>query len=223
MSPNHFRGFPPTTRSFLTRHGETPEHAWDGSTRAEYATVMLAPLKALCRDLAERLPAIGPRIVAEPRVGASLWGAEGIGAPACRIRFWDADLGRERSPWIFVNVTSEGIEIGAVDQDPRGSGAGRLRSALLPHRPLRAHVAGLAASGWRISGTPLPDAGDGAVPDDLRAWMIGSQLRVSLLLDWADWTGEPGLVDEIADRLREIVPVFDAMRGADLRVGSTTA
>ena len=42
--------------------------------------------------------------------------------------------------------------------------------------------------------------------------MVGRDLRVALRLDWDEWANEPGLVEEIVDRLREVMPLFAAMR-----------
>jgi hypothetical protein len=208
-----FRGFPPETTEFLTEHADTPPSRWSGADRASYATSVLAPLKALCADVAARFAEVTPPIAAEARVGGSLVAAdEGPDSPVCRIRLWDAAGGRDRSPLLFVELRPDGVEIGVTDPDPAARGTTRLRGALLPDRSLRAHVADLPASGWTVRGVPLADAADGSVPEDLRPWMLRGGLRVSLVLPWSEWTAEPGLGDEIVDRLREVLPLFDAMR-----------
>lgn len=214
MAPSaRFRGFPPDTRQFLADHADTPPSRWTGAERASYAASVLAPLKDLCVDLGERFSAVTPPVAAEARVGGSLIAADdAIDSPVRRIRLWDAAAGPDRSPFLFVELHLDGVEIGVVDPDPWTQGTARLRSALLPDRPLRAHVSALPASGWTVEGVPLADADDGAVPEDLRPWMLRGELRVSLALPWEEWTGEPGLADEIVDRLREVLPLFDAMR-----------
>ena len=50
--------------------------------------------------------------------------------------------------------------------------------------------------------------------------MLSGGLRVSLMLSWDDWVDEPSLAGEIADRLREVLPLFDAMRDARARTGA---
>ena len=215
-----FRGFPPDTRQFLADQADTPPSRWTGAERASYAASVLAPLKDLCGDVAQRFSGVTPPLAAEARVGGSLVAADdAIVSPVCRIRLWDAAAGPDRSPFLFIELRRDGVEIGVVDPDPWTQGTARLRRALLPDRALREHVSALPASGWTVHGIPLADADDGAVPEDLRPWMLRDDLRVSLALPWEEWTAEPGLTDEIVDRLREVLPLFDAMR-RDSSVGA---
>ena len=210
--PTRFRGFALETRNFLRDHGATPPHQWTGGIRDDYAHLVLAPLKDLCIDVAAGLQRVEPNVMFEARVGGSLHSEESEFAPPVhRLRFWDRTSGREASPELFVELKPTHLEIGVFDAtSPLGST--RLRRALLPDPALRAHVAGLPGSGWEISGEPLGDADDGAVPTELRPWMVGRDLRVALRLDWDEWADEPGLAVEIVDRLREVMPLFAAMR-----------
>jgi hypothetical protein len=215
VANTRFRGFPSDTPQVLAELARTPAERWSGTERATYAARLLAPLKALCRDVGERLAEADPPLTSEARVGGSLVTARGENSPACGIRFWDSERKREKSPLLFVELGCRAIEIGLREAEEEAGGTGRLRRALLAERPLRSHAVALPASGWRVEGVPLTDAGDGAVPDELRPWMLGGGFRASLALPWEDWADEPALVDEIADRLREVLPLFDAMRGAD--------
>ena len=104
-----------------------------------------------------------------------------------------------------------------IDPDPGAEGTARLRRALLPDHALRAHVSALPASGWTVRGVPRGDAVDVAVPEDLRPWMLRGELQVSLMLPWEDWLEEPGLAEEIVERLREVLPLFDVMRDSEVR------
>jgi hypothetical protein len=206
-----FRGFPAETRRFIDEHAELPPSRWSGTSRAEYVTRVLAPLKSLCGELAARLSNVEPPLGSEARTGGSLVAAAEDGA-VCGLRFWDAASDPGSSPVLFVELAHPGVEIGVADAvgDP---GAARMRSALVRDESLGPRLTALPAGGWSVSGVPLLDATDGAIPEALREWMVGSGLRVSLTLPWSDWTGEPGLADEISGRLREVLPVLDAMCG----------
>jgi hypothetical protein len=93
---------------------------------------------------------------------------------------------------LHATFSAEGIEIGLAPALSSPESTERLRAALTDARDLQATVAALTTAGWEVSAGGWP--------------------RVSRMLPWEPWIGEPGLSTEIADRFRELLPVFDAVR-----------
>jgi hypothetical protein len=204
-----FRGFPDATRRFLEELARTSAAATD---RASYAAWVLSPLKTLCADLAAQLGGVTPTLSLVPRVGASLVRLDDD--VVRRLRAWDSRSPADASPLLYVDLGAAGLDVGAASAGADPEGTARVRRSLLQAADgsLRATCAALLAGGWRVSGEPLPDAGDGSVPDDLRPWLRRRDLRVHRFLPWDAWTDEPELADEIADRFRELLPLFDVLR-----------
>jgi hypothetical protein len=186
-----------------------------------YVAYVLGPLKALVVDLSRHLEDLSPVLSLEPRVGASLaWPREvapdSADCPVRTVRAWDRDATPATSPLLFVTFAGRAIEVGldAAGADPGASA--RVRDALLDaEEEPRADAARLLGSGWKVAGPPAgagppPDAG--GLPEDLHPWFGPGPLRVSRQLAWEPWLQEPGFALEIADRFRELLPLFETMR-----------
>lgn len=208
-STQRFRGFPPATRRFLEDLARSTASSTD---RASYAAWVLSPLKTLSADLAVLLADVRPPLSFVARVDGSL--ARTDGDLVRRLRAWDARSPVEASPLLYADLGAQGVEVGAASAGGDPDATARVRRSVLQSSDgsLRGVCAGLLVRGWRVSGEPLPDAGDGSVPEDLRGWLRRRDLRVHLLLPWDGWIDEPGLAGEIADRFRELLPLFDVMR-----------
>ncbi|MFN8177159.1 MAG: hypothetical protein U0167_04495 [bacterium] len=216
-----FRGFPPAARRFFEELDRTRSAAPE---RADYVAWVLSPLKTLTADLAGRLANVQPPLSLVPRIDGSLTGAGADGALVRRLRAWDARSLVETSPLLYADLGAAGIDVGAASAGADPEATARVRRALLQTSDdsLRATCAALLAGGWQVLGEPLPDAEDGSLPDDLRPWLVRRDLRVQRLLPWDAWIDDPELAGEIADRFRELLPLFDAMR-APLPVERPTA
>ncbi len=166
-----------------------------------------APLLALARAAADRLPGLALRVAAKPD---DLGTARGGGGITVRVR--PDDAGAATSPHLFANATPEGLDVGLAAED--GEAAARLRGALLgpDDAAVRATCAGLLAHGWIVTGVALPDAADGSLPDELRPWLVGRGLRARRRLSWSERLGEPALAEEVADLWREVLPLLHATR-----------
>jgi hypothetical protein len=204
-----FRGFPPAARRFFEDLDRTRSAAPE---RADYAAWVLSPLKTLTADLASRLADVQPPLALVPRIDGSLAGVDGT--LVRRLRAWDAHALVEASPLLYADLGAAGLEVGVASAGADPEATARVRRALLQTSDdsLRATCAALLARGWRVLGERLPDAEDGSLPDDLRPWLVRRDLRVQRLLPWDAWIDDPELGGEIADRFRELLPLFDAMR-----------
>lgn len=221
-SSDHLRfpGLHPAARGFFRELELVPcPSSWPGEDRVAYATYILGPFKALVGDLARRLGDVSDTISLEARVGLSLaWprevAPESADCPVRTIRAWDRNTRPAVSPLLVVGFSGRDIEIAldAAGADPAASR--QVREALLePSEDARVEAATLVARGWTVTG---PDAGldgeHGDLPDGIRPWFAHSPLRVSRRLAWEPWLGEPGFVLEVADRFRELLPLFERMR-----------
>lgn len=211
MAPatQRFRGFPRATRQFFE---ELARSSAASSDRASYAAWVLSPLKTLCADLAALLADVRPTLSFVARVDGSL--ARLDGDFVRRLRSWDAGSTVDASPLLYADLGADGVEVGAASAGADPQATARVRRSLLQgfDGSLRASCAALLAHGWQVSGETLPDAGDGSVPEDLRAWLRGRDLRVHRVLPWDTWIDSPDLALEVADRFRELLPIFDVMR-----------
>ena len=214
--PARFRGFSPELPGFLRALEADPcPDTWPADARVTYAAHLLSPLKALVTDLEARLADVAELVVLEARVGASLsWPGGAPSAPEhCpvrTVRAWARGRRPDRSPLLFANFSSRGIEIGLGAEGGDPGATLRLRRSLASDAGTRAAAASLLAGGWTVTGDdPAPDAADG--PADLRPWAWENGLRVTRRESWEPWIREPGFADELADRLRELLPVFERM------------
>jgi hypothetical protein len=152
--------------------------------RAVYATHVLSPLKALVADLAAQLRDVRPPLGLEARVGASLFWPDGArGNPEdCPVRR---------------------IRIWDADTDPD-------RSPVL-HTTFTADgiEVGLSAGG---RDAPVSAADRAAL--ESAGWTVRSDegVEVSRRLPWDEWLDDPDLGRELADRFRELLPLFDELR-----------
>jgi NAD(P)-dependent dehydrogenase (short-subunit alcohol dehydrogenase family) len=194
-----FRGFPLATRQFLEELARSSAASTD---RASYAAWVLSPLKTLCAELAALLADVRPSLSFVARVDGSL--ARLDGDFVRRLRAWDAGSSVDASPLLYADLTAEGVEVGAASAGADPEATARVRRSLLQGSDgsLRASCAALLSGGWRVSGEALSDAGDGSVPEDLRAWLRRRDLRVHRIPP-GRLINEPDLASEIADRLRE--------------------
>jgi hypothetical protein len=198
-----FRGLPREAKEFFEALDLEPcPDTMPGDRRAAYAAHVLAPLKALVSDLDAMLADVEPRLGLEARVGASLFWPDGARAapddcPVRRVRAWDARLGPAESPVLHATFSAQGIELG-LEPAPGSADSTRRVRAALSDPGLAADVSGLSASGWDVSADGWP--------------------RVCRRLRWEPWIDEPGLAHEVADRFRELLPLFDEVRAHSDRV-----
>jgi hypothetical protein len=215
----------PPREVFAGLPAEMPQWIAAGETAAPGRTSAIAPEVAALRALAR---AVGALLAETPLeldvVRTAAWASPG-GGPRIALRGGVSDAAPESSPWLLVDATARGMEVGlaAAGGDPEATA--RVRRALLGRTDptLRETCVRLSAAGWRTSGEPLADLSDGSLPESLRPWLVRRGLRVWRDLPWADWLGEPGLAGEIADRWREILPLFEVMRTPEETTASRRA
>jgi hypothetical protein len=192
-----FRGLPLEAERFFEALDREPcPDTMPGDRRAAYAAHVLTPLKALVSDLEWLLADVQPRLGLEARVGASLFWPQGGRAapddcPVRRVRAWDAHLGPADSPVLHATFSAGGIELGLEPAAGSAQSTRRLRAALTDPG-LAPAVLALATSGWDVSADGWP--------------------HVVRRLRWEPWIDEPGFARELADRFRELLPVFDEVR-----------
>jgi hypothetical protein len=183
-------------------------------------THVLTPLKALVHDLQGLLSDVRPKLGLEARVGGSLhWtlGSRSVSGdcPIRRIRIWDGQVPADQSPELFAALSTEAIEIGVGSAGGDPDATSRVREALMrPESTTAREGVRLLSSGWEIRGETYEGEIPANLPAALREWLRERDLRVSRTLRWEDWFHEPGLTVEIAERFRELLPVFDVMRDA---------
>jgi len=68
-----FPGFPEETVTFLTDLAKNNKKVWFDAHRADYDKYLMEPARAFTEALGERLTAIAPGIIAEPRVNGSIF------------------------------------------------------------------------------------------------------------------------------------------------------
>lgn len=68
-----FSGFPEEAVRFLTDLAKNNKKAWFDAHRADYDRFIVEPAKAFTETIGERLTAIAPGIIAEPRVNGSIF------------------------------------------------------------------------------------------------------------------------------------------------------
>jgi hypothetical protein len=155
-----------------------------GGDRAAYAAHVLSPLKALVTDLRELLSDVRPPLGSEARAGAGL----------------DWPDGKTRSD-------PEGCPVRRI----RFWDAGRHRdSSPLLYVTFTADHLEVGAVGPGVSSETAESLLPRGASWDLQS---GSETRVSRRIPWEPWLDEPGLLQEIADDFRSLLPVFDRMRG----------
>lgn len=215
-----FRGFPPEAARFFEALDRQPcPDTMPGGDRLAYAAHVLGPMKDLVSDLESLLSDVSPRLGSEARVGASLYWPDGDhrdpeDCPVREIRIWDAAQPASRSPVLFADFSTHGLEAGvaAAGGDPDAT-LRVVREVLDPRGDgLRQEALALPARGWSIAGRPSEDRDPADLPAELRPWSLRNGLRISRHLPWEAWIDEPGLVTELADRFRELLPFFDVMR-----------
>jgi uncharacterized protein (DUF2461 family) len=215
-----FRGFSKDTRRFLRSLEFDPcPSEWPGGERVAYLAHVLTPLKALVHDLQTLLADVKPKLGLEARVGASLhWtlGSRSVSGdcPVRRVRVWDAQVPANESPEFFAALSSEAIELGANSAGGDPEATARVREALLREGAAAREAVRLLSSGWEIGGEPYEGEAPADLPAALREWLRKRDLRISRTLRWENWFQEPGLAIEIAERFRELLPLFDVMRDA---------
>jgi hypothetical protein len=211
-----FSGLHPAARAFFRALDREPcPTSWPGEDRVAYVAHILGPLKALVGDLSRNLDDVSSIVRLEPRVGASLaWprnlAPDSADCPVRTVRAWDRAATPATSPLLFVTFSGPAIELGldAAGGDPAASV--RVRDALLgPEEEPRADAAALLCAGWTVEGAA---AGLEELPEDLRPWFAPVPLRVSRRLAWEPWLHEPAFALEVADRFRDLLPLFERMR-----------
>jgi hypothetical protein len=155
-----------------------------GGDRAAYAAHVLSPLKALVTDLREELADVRPPLGSEARAGASLDWPDGA-----RSNPEDCPVRRIRFWDASRNRDRSPLLYVTFTADHLEIGALGLGASPTDARPLVA-----PGAGWTVE--------DGAPP------------RVLRRIPWDPWIDEPGLLQELADDFRSLLPVFDRMRGA---------
>lgn len=180
-----FRGLPREAQEFFRALEREPcPDTMPGGDRAAYAAHVLSPLKALVTDLREELRDVRPPLGSEARAGASLDWPDGA-----RSDPEDCPVRRIR----FWDA--------ARDRD---------RSPLLYATFTAEHIEiGALGSGLDRAAAELLAAPGGN-------WNVetGAETRVARRIPWGPWIDEPGLLQELADDFRGLLPVFDRMRGA---------
>ncbi|UCF89007.1 MAG: DUF2461 family protein, partial [bacterium] len=68
-----FSGFPEETVRFLSDLAKNNKKSWFDAHRKEFDRFVTEPAKAFTEALGERLAAIAPGIIAEPRVNGSIF------------------------------------------------------------------------------------------------------------------------------------------------------
>ena len=68
-----FTGFPEETVTFLSSLAKNNKKVWFDAHRADYDKYLMEPARAFTEALGERLTAIAPGIIAEPRVNGSIF------------------------------------------------------------------------------------------------------------------------------------------------------
>lgn len=217
-----FRGLPGEAARFFEALDRQPcPDTMPGGDRLAYAAHVLGPLKGMVGDLESLLADVTPRLGSEARVGASLYWPDGDhrnpeDCPVRQIRIWDASREASRSPVFFADFSARGIDAGMAAAGGDPDATIRVVDALLHpgSEELRQVALALPARGWVISGRPAEHPDPASFPTELRPWVLRSGLRIHRHLPWEAWIDEPGLVTELADRFRELLPFFDRMRHA---------
>jgi uncharacterized protein (TIGR02453 family) len=117
-----FEGFPQEGRRFLAGLALNNERAWFDAHRESYETHVLAPLRAFVVEAGRRLRPQVPRIVADPRVGGSLFriardtrfsSDKSPYKSWAAARLWDgAGPGKEASPSFYIHLDAESVYAG---------------------------------------------------------------------------------------------------------------
>ncbi len=68
-----FSGFPEETEKFLSELMKNNRKVWFNEHRKEYDKVIVEPAKAFTEAMGERLTAVAPGIIAEPRINGSIF------------------------------------------------------------------------------------------------------------------------------------------------------
>jgi len=163
-----FEGFPEEGRRFLTGLALRNEKAWFDAHRETYERAVLGPLRAFVVEAGARLRAQVPRLVADPRVGGSIFriardtrfsSDKSPYKSWAAARLWDgAGPGKERSPSFYVQLEGQGVYAGGglyVFDDEQLE---RFRTAVGDARQRRAldRIAGkLDATGLALGGRML--------------------------------------------------------------------
>jgi uncharacterized protein (TIGR02453 family) len=85
---SEFTGFPEGTVTFLAGLAKNNKKAWFDAHRSDYERYLIWPARAFTEALGERLTAIAPGIIAEPRVNGSIF----------RI-YRDARFSKDKTPY----------------------------------------------------------------------------------------------------------------------------
>jgi uncharacterized protein (TIGR02453 family) len=117
-----FSGFPPEGRRFLAGLALNNDKAWFDAHREEYEQHVLGPMRAFVLEAGSRLRPKVKRLVADPRVGGSLFrinrdtrfsADKSPYKSWAAARLWDAaGPGKELSPSFYLHVDAESVYAG---------------------------------------------------------------------------------------------------------------
>ncbi len=117
-----FEGFPAEGRRFLAGLALNNEKAYFEANRDSYEANVLGPLRAFVVEAGRRLRSEVPRIVADPRVGGSLFrinrdtrfsSDKSPYKSWASARLWDgAGPGKEASPSFYIHIDAESVYAG---------------------------------------------------------------------------------------------------------------
>ena len=179
-----FRGLRAETRSFFEALEREPcPDTMPAGDRATYAAHVLSPLKALVTDLAVLLDDVTPGLGLEARVGASLFWPDGA-----HDNPEDCPV-RQLRIWDAGAGPEESPFLFATFGAP-GIDVGLSAESIAAPGP--SCLAALTCAGWETSRE--------------------SGLRVERRLTWEAWLDDPAFSRELADRFRELLPLFDELR-----------
>jgi len=156
-----FGGFSPDLLDFLSVLRRNNSREWFAAHRDQYELVFLEPARAFVVTMAERLPALGEGIYAEPKVHGSILGINRdtrFSADKTPYKshldlwFWQGDGPSRERPGYFMRLDEERLIIGAgMHSFAAAEGAlDRYRDAVLDERRGAALEAAVAAVGTEL-------------------------------------------------------------------------
>lgn len=170
-----FAGFPPEGRRFLAGLALHNEKAWFDAHREAYEEHVLGPLRAFVMEAGARLRRKVPKVVADPRVGGSLFRmARDIRFSADKTpyktwaaaRLWDArGPGKETTAGFYLHFDAETMWAGGGLYRFEDDQQERYRRALSDPRALKALTRVLGKLELELGGQLLKRMPRGFAPD----------------------------------------------------------
>jgi len=213
-----FEGFPAEGRRFLAGLALHNDKGWFDAHRDSYERDVLAPLRAFVLDAGQRLRPNVPRLVADPRVGGSLFrinrdtrfSADKTPYKSwAAARMWDgAGPGKEASPSFYIHIDAESVWVGGGLYQFDDAQLERFRAAVegdLTRRRLERIVAkleGLDLGGLALKRRPRGFAEDHPGGD----WLLFKGLYAGCALDERS-TQSAKVLDRAVEVYESLVPL----------------